>query len=49
MTEIRLYFVTFLMRSSAMPYEKCLIYTNFISFSVKNKKSRWVHCQRGWL
>jgi len=42
MIEIHPYFVTFFMRSSAMPYEKCLICTNFISFSVKNKKSRWL-------
>ncbi|PLB19579.1 MAG: hypothetical protein TRG1_1628 [Flavobacteriaceae bacterium FS1-H7996/R] len=30
--------------SSAMPFKKRLICTNFISFSVKNKKSRGVHC-----
>jgi len=42
MAKIRPYFVSFFMLSSATPLTKCLICTNFISFSVKNKKSRWV-------
>jgi len=42
MAKICPYFVSFFILSSAMPFKKRLICTNFISFSVKNKKSRWV-------
>lgn len=37
MAKIHPYFVTFIIRSDAMPFKKCLIWTNFISFSVKHK------------
>jgi len=43
MAEIRPYFVTFLIRIAVMYCKKCLIWTNFISFSVKHKKFKRVH------
>jgi len=42
MAKIHPYFVAFFMHSDAMSFKKCLIWTNFISFSVKHKKPRWV-------
>ena len=40
MAKIHPYFTTFFSRSPAMAFKKYLIWSNFNSFSVKNKKSR---------